>query len=260
MRYLKTLLKLKEKKEINYSTIPLTLLKKLQDEQLVKVITLSPKRKKVIVNDQFFEVYKDIEKLEDINTRAELIKSNTHTKRVKISPQDGLYVSGNCTINDIQLPLFENSALFLKELPKISEDIILIGVENYENLIYFVNSLNLFKSKQILFVYRNKAMLELFRTLPNKKIYFGDFDLAGIDIYLHQIKPLNTNIEFVIPKDLDILIKDFGDNHLYKKQLSKYKNLKSDDPKIQTIIDTIHKYQKGLEQEYFVSTNQKDAV
>lgn len=252
MRYLKTLLKLKEEKEVNYSSVPEILLQELQGEQLVQVITLSPKRKKVKVNAQFLEVYKDIEKLENITTRSELIKANTHTKKLKISPQNGLYVNGNSTISDIQLPLFENSALFLKELPKIAEDITLVGVENYENLIYFLNSLNLFNDKQILFIYRNKAMMELFRNIPNKKLYFGDFDLAGIDIYLHQIKPLNTNIEFVIPKDLDILIKDFGDNHLYKKQLSKYKNLKSDDLKIQTIIDTIHKYQKGLEQEYFL--------
>jgi hypothetical protein len=252
MRYLKILLKLKSHKELNYSLVPETLLKELVDENLISIITLTPKRKKVVVKDEFFEVYKDIEKLEDITTRADLIKANTHTKKMKISPQDGLYINGNCTIAGVKLPLFKNSAVFLKELPKIKEDILIVGVENYENLIYFESSLKHFQKENILFVYRNKAMIEFFKTTQNKKIYFGDFDLAGLDIYLHQILPLNIDIKLYIPQNLDKLIENFGSNYLYTKQLNKYKNLKTNNSKIQDIIEMIHRYQKSLEQEYFL--------
>ncbi|MEA3289230.1 MAG: hypothetical protein U9Q04_03520 [Campylobacterota bacterium] len=253
MKHLKSLLKLKENKELNYSQLPNTLIKELLEEDLIVIKTITPKRKKIIVKEQFYKVYKDIEKLQNISTRIGLIESNTHTKKINISPQDGLYINGNCTINDIQLPLFKNSALFLKDIPTISKDITVVGVENYENLIYFDRCLKYFEDTNILFVYRNKAMLELFKTIPNKKIYFCDFDLAGIDIYLHQIIPLGKDIELFIPKNIEQLIKKYGTNHTYKKQLNKYKNLKSENRKIQELIDTIKKYQKGLEQEYFVS-------
>jgi len=252
MRYLQTLLKLKKDKELNYSAVPQSLLKKLLEENLVSIVTLTPKRKKVNVNEEFFEVYKDIGKLEDITTRSELIHSNTHTKEISIKPQEGLYISGNCMIGEVQLPLFEKSAVFLKEIPKIDEDILVVGLENYENLIYFKSLLPLFQNNNILFVYRNKTMREFFRSISNKKIYFGDFDLAGIAIYLNEILPLDTTIKYFIPKDLDILIAQFGNNYLYEKQLSQYKNLSSTNPNIQKVIDTIHKNQKSLEQEYFI--------
>jgi len=252
MKYLQTLLKLKKNKELNYSAVPQSLLKKLLEENLVSISTLTPKRKKVRVKEEFFEVYKDIEKLEDVTTRSELIHSHTHTKEIVISPQEGLYLNGNCLLKNVQLPLFEKSAIFLKEIPIIDENILIVGLENYENLIYFKSLLSLFQNDNILFVYRNRTMREFFRTIPNRKIYFGDFDLAGIAIYLNEIVPLDNTIEYFIPKDLDIIIAQFGNNYLYEKQLSHYKNLSSTSPKIQKIIDTIHTNQKSLEQEYFI--------
>ena len=252
MRYLKTLLKLKANKELNYSSVPESLLQKLQEENLVTVVTLSPKRKKVKVKEEFFNVYSNIEKLEDITTRAELIQSNAHTKEISISPQEGLYINGNCLINNVKLPLFQKSAIFLKEIPQIDENILVVGVENYENLIYFESLLHLFQNENILFVFRNKTMREFFRTIPNKKIYFGDFDLAGIAIYLEQIYPLDNGIDFYIPQDLDIIIPNFGSNYVYEKQLNQYKNLSCANEKIQEIIDIIHTNQKSLEQEYFL--------
>lgn len=251
MKHLKTLLKLKTSKELNYSMVPKTLLEELLSENLVVVRTLTPKRKKVLINEHFLEVYKDIEKLEDISTRAQLIQASTHTKKISISPQDGLYINGNCKIQNVQLPIFDKSAIFLKELPKIDGDIPVVGLENYENLLYFESLLKHFQEENILFVYRNKAMREFFRTITNKKIYFGDFDLAGISIYLNEILPLDKTIKFFIPKDLDILLPKFGNRYLYEKHLDKYKNLSSENKNIQDIIEIIHKNQKSLEQEYF---------
>jgi len=51
MRYLKTLLKLKQNRELNYSSIPKTLLEELLSEGLVEVVGL--RRKKVVVNQYF---------------------------------------------------------------------------------------------------------------------------------------------------------------------------------------------------------------
>jgi len=255
MKHLKTLLKLKEYGELNYSTVPKTLITLLKDEMLIDIITLSSKRKRVVVKEQFYKVYKDIENIYDATTRKELIHANTHTKAKAIAPQDGLYINGNCEIENVKLPLFNNSAIFLKEFPKISKDILIIGVENFENLVYFQSQVKFFQNKNILFVYRNSSMLrwfESFKNLENEIIYFGDFDLAGVDIYLNEILPRNKNISFYIPKNIEKLIEQHGTNELYKNQLNRYKNISSTIKSIQNLIDTIHKNQKGLEQEFFI--------
>jgi len=252
MQHLKTLLKLKENGELNYSQVPQTLINELKDEMLIDVITLSAKRKKIVVKKEFYEVYNDIENINNATTRKELIDANSHTKTKTISPQDGLYINGKCEIDDLKLPLFNNSAIFLKEFPKISKDILIVGVENFENLIYFESQLQYFQKENILFVYRNSAMLRWIESLENEMIYFGDFDLAGIAIYLDEIFTRDEKIKLFIPNNIEELIKNHGSNHLYKKQLNRYKKLSSKNKHINQLISIIHKLQKTLEQEYFI--------
>ncbi|MEA2050101.1 MAG: hypothetical protein U9O56_05170 [Campylobacterota bacterium] len=252
MKHIKTLLKLKEQGELNYSAVPKSLIDHLKDEMLIDIITLSAKRKKIVVKEQFYKVYKDIENIDNATTRKELIESNIDTKAKNIAPQEGLYLNGNCEIENVKLPLFNNSAIFLKEPPEISKDILIIGLENFENLVYFQSQTRYFQNNNILFVYRNSTMRKWFESLENEIIYFGDFDLAGIDIYLNEILPRNKNIRLFIPKDIENLIKNHGSNELYKKQLNKCTNLSSTIQNIQTLIDVINDNQKGLEQEYFI--------
>ena len=251
MRYIKTLLKLKELGELNYSQLPQTLIKELRDENLIEIKTLSANKKKIIVKEAFYIKYKNLKEIQNSSTRAQLSKI-THTKKIKISPQDGLYINGKCDIEGVKLPLFSNSALFLKEAPKISKNILIIGVENFENLLYFESQLKYFQKSNILFVYRNSAMLKFFQTLENKIIYFGDFDLAGINIYQTEILPRCKSVTFFIPHNIEELIMNDGSVKLYKKQYNKYKNIKSENRNIQNLIDIINKNQKALEQEYFI--------
>ncbi|MEA3354779.1 MAG: hypothetical protein U9Q33_13285 [Campylobacterota bacterium] len=252
MRYIKTLLKLKEFGELNYSQVAKPLIDELKNESLIDIKTISKKRKKVVVKDQFYKVYSDIENIEQSTTRAQLVKTLADTKVKKISPQDGLYINGKCTIEAIELPLFNNSALFLKDIPKIEDDILVVCVENFENLIYFKSQLKYFQDDNILFVYRNSAMLEFIESIKNKIIYFGDFDLAGIFIFETQILSKNNNIEFFIPKDIEEIIIKHGSKELYKKQYNKYRDIKSKEENLQNLINIINKNQKVIEQEYFI--------
>src|SRR5574344_335634 len=164
MRNLNSLLKLKKHKELNFSSLSKNLIEELLNEQLILIKTISANRKKVVCTDAFFEKYKDIENIELSNSRSELIKANTHTKTKKISPQSGLFVSGNCEIeieNSVkQLPFSSNSSIFLKDFPIISKDILLVIVENFENLIYFEKQLKYFQDDKILFIFRNSKELE----------------------------------------------------------------------------------------------------
>jgi hypothetical protein len=160
MRYAKLLLRLKNEGELNFSAIPKKLLQELLDEELVQIKTLSPSKKKVQITPAFHSYYATLEQQLKATTRAELAKANSDTKRKKISPQDGLYIAGDVVVNGIDLSLLENGALFLKEIPDIAQDILIVGVENFENLIYYREQLSLFRQKRVLFVFRNSKMLE----------------------------------------------------------------------------------------------------
>lgn len=251
-KYMQTLLKLKEFQELNYSAVPKELLKQLLDEKLVVVRTISAKRKKILVTEAFFQEYKDLENIQNATSRAELIALQSHSKIKKIAPQDGLYLNGNCEILNVKLPLFNKSAVFLKEIPEISKDILIVVVENFENLIFWEEQLRYFQKENILFIFRNKMMLKFIENIENKIIYFGDFDLAGIDIFQTQVLVKNKNIEFFIPQNIEEDIKQYGSRELFTKQFSKYKNIKSQDSKMQNLIDIIIKNQKGIEQEFFI--------
>ena len=249
MRYLKTLLKLKQNRELNYSSIPKILLEDLLSEGLVEVVGL--RRKKVVVNQYFDEAYKDIKPIEEATTRSDLAKLKD-TKLKKISSQDGLYLNGRCQLGSICLPIAQDSALFIKDIPSIAKDTLIVVVENFENLLYCNATLKLFREDDILFVYRNKKMLELISVVENQIVYFGDFDLAGVAIYLKEILPRNPSIKLFIPYNIEQLLYDNGSSRLYQKHFSKYKELQTDIKEIQHLIETIHKTQKSLEQEYFI--------
>jgi hypothetical protein len=95
--------------------------------------------------------------------------------------------------------------------------------------------------------------MELLSKVNNEVVYFGDFDLAGIAIYETSIYVANPKAEFFIPENIEQILRDFGSSKLYSNQINRYKNLKSSNVKIQNLIDLIHKYQKGLEQEFFIT-------
>jgi len=249
MRYLKTLLKLKQNRELNYSSIPKTLLEALLSEGLVEVVGL--RRKKVVVNQYFDKVYKDIKPIDKAKTRSDLAKLKD-TKLKKISPQDGLYLNGRCQLGSICLPIAQDSVLFIKDIPSIAKDTLIVVVENFENLLYCNATLKLFREDDTLFVYRNKKMLELISVVENEIVYFGDFDLAGVAIYLREILPRNPSIKLFIPQDIERLLWEKGSTTLYQKQFHKYQGLQTDIAEVKDLIAVLHQTQRSLEQEYFI--------
>jgi len=253
MRYLKTLQKLLNEKEVNFSTVPAKLKNELLDEGLIRIQIISANKKKIVITEDFKKVYYNLDEIDNSNNRAELIKSKTDTKAKKISPQDGLYLNGKCKLLDFELPITNNSVVFLKDIPDIASDILVVCVENFENIVYARQQFQYFRDNNILFVYRNSAVLRFIKDLKNDIIYFGDIDLAGINIYLNEIKPKNKNIVLFIPENIKNIILEYGSKKLYEKQINKYKNLTSDDEKIQKLINMINQEQKALEQEYFIN-------
>ncbi len=252
MRYIKSLQKLYKHKELNYSTLPKQLIKELLDDALITIKRVGANRKKVIAKEEFFKTYDKLKDIESASTRAELTFLNSDSKQKYIAPQEGLFISGNAVVDGKSINLFEDSALFLKNMPKLSPTTLVVVVENFENLIYFKEQLWLFREDDIVFIYRNKATLDFIKELKNEALYFGDFDLYGIKIYLQEIKTRNSNIPFFIPENIKYYIQKYGNKKLYQKQYESTKKLDIKESGLKKLADTIHKCQKTLEQEFFI--------
>ena len=88
-------------------------------------------------------------------------------------------------------------------------------------------------------------------TIPNRILYFGDFDLAGIRIYETEFKRrLGDRISFVFPKDIESRIQRSGNPALYSKQVNEgFANFKSDSGELSNLVVLIHHLHSTYEQE-----------
>jgi hypothetical protein len=141
----------------------------------------------------------------------------------------------------------------------IPEDVVVVGIENMENFRMIRQQRKLFESiladKKLLLVSRYPQSTDLRRWLqgiPNKYVHFGDFDLAGIHIFLTEFhKYLDDRSTYLIPSDIEQRLPK-GSQDRYNNQYGKYHTLHSDAPYLQSLIDLINKYHRGYDQEGYI--------
>ncbi len=137
-------------------------------------------------------------------------------------------------------------------------DVVIINVENSENFSRIAEQRYLFEGISPLFVSRypqnqNKDLLNWLRRISNSYLHFGDFDFAGINIYLNEYKrSLGERAEFFIPNDIESLIARFGNRKLYDRQEKDFHASEVDEPGILELSKLLHRYKKGLEQEVLI--------
>ena len=147
----------------------------------------------------------------------------------------------------------------------IPEDVTIIGIENMENFrkvrqqrLFFDEYLHKHSlSQKVLFVSRypqSTDLREWLASIPNLYIHFGDFDLAGIHIFLSEFqKHLGIGrTSLLIPEDISSRL-SYGSARRYNEQYARYKDIKSDRIEIQQLIDLIHHERKGYDQEGYIS-------
>lgn len=89
--------------------------------------------------------------------------------------------------------------------------------------------------------------------IQNPHLHFGDYDFAGINIYLQEYKrPLGLRTRFFIPSDLKDFIARFGNRKIYDNQKANFTSETIEEPEILQIISLLHKYKKGMEQEALI--------
>lgn len=160
----------------------------------------------------------------------------------------------------------EGSFLFVSDWEKLTipEDVVVIGVENMENFrmirkqrAFFEKYLQTHEfSNRVLFVSRYPQSADLRRWLsfiPNYYLHFGDFDLAGINIFLIEFQQYlgKERSSFLIPDDIESRLKS-GSQRRYDEQYSRFKDVKSDMLELQKLIDLIHQERKGYDQEGYI--------
>ena len=199
--------------------------------------------------------------------RYEQATDTGNSKLVKIRSCPGFPVNSyepiKCQLDKEQFIINpqEGSFLFVANWKTfvIPEDVIVIGIENMENFRMIRQQRALFESEigrhRFLFVSRYPQSVDLrswLQSVPNRYIHFGDFDFAGIHIYLTEFRQfLDNRSSFFIPSDIDKRLQN-GSQERYNSQLSRFDNLKSDDKEIQSVIDMINKYHRCYDQEGYI--------
>ena len=256
------------------SRISRKMLEELMDEGLLSVVTRGSRksyRARDIEALKRFLIDKDESyRMLDINasdSRASMAAETGNSKLVKVRSCPGFPVNTfepiTCKLNaiDIVINPVEGSFLFITDWKvfSIPEDVVVVGVENMENFRMIRQQRALFESEigkhRFLFVSRYPQSTDLrswLQSIPNRYIHFGDFDLAGIHIFLTEFHQyLGDRSSFFIPSDIEKRLAK-GSNARYNEQYEKYHKLHCDINKIQNLIDLINKYHRGYDQEGYI--------
>jgi hypothetical protein len=210
--------------------------------------------------------------LEQINkpnlTRSDAIEISSNSKVKNIRTFKGFLVNCyqpiNATINNSPTIInpTEGTFTFIYDFESfiIPKNVTIIGIENPENFRYINKQARLFKNITPLFVSRypqNKDLVKWIKNTPNNYLHFGDFDFEGINIFLNEYKKhIGNKAEFFIPYEIEKMIKEKGNSNNYNAQI--YREPSLDDLSDKGLIDLvkiIHKFKKGLEQEYLINAN-----
>lgn len=216
------------------------------------------------IND--LQQYIQVSKKEEV-TRGELVAATSNSKHTGVRSFKGFLI--NCyspiqaTLNGKQITLnpVDGTFQFIYDFEKfiVSPDITIVGIENPSNFRHIYKQRYLFNDIQPLFVSRypqnqSKDLIKWLQSIPNSYLHFGDFDFAGIGIYLHEFnKHLADRTTFFVPENIDKLIADFGNKKRYDGQKINFEVKSIKEEKLLQLIDTIHKYRKGLDQEILIN-------
>jgi len=170
-------------------------------------------------------------------TRYEQAAETGNSKLVKVRSCPGFPVNSYepivCTLRGREFVVSpqEGSFVFIDDWQHfvISEDVVVVGIENMENFRMIRQQKALFEREagheRLLFVSRYPQSTDLRRwlqTVPNRYVHFGDFDLAGIHIFLTEFHPyLGHRASFLIPSDIEQRLSR-GSSERYNAQYGKF--------------------------------------
>lgn len=272
--FLRCLKRLSEGEELRASDIlAKSILQKFIEDGLIKVRAISKSRRvyfcaNLEALDNYLNAQYDILSLESYlelkeNHESDGVQSLEATKSTKSFRErslQGFFVKAfntSLSIGNEEVQAIPDGVELFVHQPeklKLSSNTLVVGVENPECFVKFKQVLELFPQQEILVVMRYMSLSpnKWLETIPNRYLHFGDFDPAGISIYIHEYRnKLGADrCDFFIPENIEVLLKDFGSAFLYDQQYHQIKHLVADEyPEIESLMVLLNKYGKGLEQE-----------
>lgn len=203
---------------------------------------------------------------ENETSRSEQVQLTGDSKFVRSRAMKGFLVNSyepikamlNNSPFEIRPP--EGSYAFIYDYENfcIPEDVLVMGIENSENFRRIRQQQWLFNKmypgRPLLFVSRypqneSHDLVKWLAGIQNEYVHFGDLDLAGIRIFLTEFhRYLGSRSSFLIPPDYETRISN-GSRERYDAQLPYAKQLATDDQNLKQLIDCIHKFHRGYDQE-----------
>ena len=261
--------------QVPASQLRYPVIKELIDEDIVKEIRSGLTKRTLYIADQaefsnyLYNSYAITSLQEYIatlknagSTRADLVQAGADSKIVARRSFKGFLVN---TFMPIECSLNGNSFLlqpqpgafrFIYDYERFvpARDVVIVGVENAENFRQVEKQKYLFQDLKPLFISRYpqqqyKDVIRWLQSTPNTYLHLGDYDLAGINIYLQEYKRhLGDRASFFVPPNIEELIERYGNKALYDQQQLNRTTAISE-PALQKLVSLINKHRKGLEQE-----------
>jgi len=203
-------------------------------------------------------------------SRADLVKVSSDSKLKTVRTFKGFLVNSfqplNCRLNNEPYLLnpAEGTFTFIYDFEQFvpSTEITIVGIENPENFRQIKLQKHLFGLIHPLFVCRypqnnSKDLIKWLTTIPNDYLHFGDFDLAGINIYVNEFKKyVGNKSSFYIPENIKELLNNYGNKDRYNNQSEAFdKKIISEEPALLELIQLIHNSKKGLDQEVLINSS-----
>lgn len=207
--------------------------------------------------------------LSEDSSRSAQASATGNSKLVSVRSCPGFPVNSYepiaCTLNGQEFTVNPQKGCFMFVADwqsfSISSDVVVVGIENMENFRMIRQQRHLFEqtigSELLLFVSRYPQSTDLrswLQRIPNRYVHFGDFDLAGIHIFLTEFHAyLGTRSSYLIPDDIKTKLCN-GSKERYDNQYQRFHNLRTDIQPLQSLIELINKLHRCYDQEGYINS------
>lgn len=207
--------------------------------------------------------------LSEDSSRSAQASATGNSKLVSVRSCPGFPVNSYepiaCTLNGQEFTVNPQKGCFMFVADwqsfSISSDVVVVGIENMENFRMIRQQRHLFEqtigSELLLFVSRYPQSADLrswLQRIPNRYVHFGDFDLAGIHIFLTEFHAyLGTRSSYLIPDDIKTKLCN-GSKERYDNQYQRFHNLRTDIQPLQSLIELINKLHRCYDQEGYINS------
>lgn len=279
---------LRQGETVPFSRFPAEWVDELLLEGGVASIVRGSRKSLKVVSRAAFDVYlrskglqperleETVEVLSGADSRAQQVQLVGDSKAVAVRSCPGfpVNVTGPLSVRlgerKILLCPCPGSFLYISDFLqfRIPSDAIVVGVENMENFRLPERQTAVWEEiaeqfgdggvPPLLLVSRypqSRDLVTWLQGIPNQYVHFGDFDLAGVHIYLTEFyRYLGAERSaFFVPSDLEQRLSASGSRERYQVQFERFGKMDVPDSRLLSLVSLLHRHQKGYDQEGYIT-------